>query len=53
MYSCVYTVVNDHGVVIHKAGYKKGKRHDYDIYKKNHPVTSKEVVNVFDLDISV
>ena len=30
--------------------YKKGRRrHDYDVYKKNHPVTPKEVVNVFDL----
>ena len=44
-----HLMVNNHGVVIHKAGYKKGKRHDYDIYKKNHPVTSKQVVNVFDL----
>jgi hypothetical protein len=26
-----HLMVNDHGVVIHKAGYKKGKRHDYDI----------------------
>ena len=29
--------------------HKKGRRHDYDIYKKNHPVTPKQVVNVFDL----
>ena len=28
---------------------KKGNRHDYDIYKKNHPVTPKQVVSVFDL----
>jgi hypothetical protein len=42
-------IVNDHGLVIHKAGYKKGRRHDYDIYKENHPVTPKQVVNVFDL----
>ena len=42
-------MVNDHGLVIHKAGYKKGRRHDYDIYKENHPVTPKQVVNVFDL----
>jgi hypothetical protein len=25
------------------------KRHDYDIYKENHPLTSKQVVNVVDL----
>ena len=43
-------MVNNHGLIIHKAGYKKGKRHDYDIYKENHPVaTPKQVVNVFDL----
>ena len=29
--------------------YKKGRRHDYDIYKENHPITLKWVVNVFDL----
>ena len=29
--------------------YKKGRRHDYDIYKENHPITPKKVVNVFDL----
>ncbi len=33
-----------------KQTYKKGKKHDYDVYKKNHPVTpSKQVVNVIDL----
>ena len=42
-------MVNNHGIIIHKLGYKKGKRHDYDIYKKNHPITPKQVVNVFDL----
>jgi hypothetical protein len=42
-------MVNDSGCIIHKVGYKKGHRHDYDIYKKNHPITPKQVVNVFDL----
>ena len=42
-------MVNNRGIIIHKLGYKKGKRHDYDIYKKDHPVTPKEVVNVIDL----
>lgn len=42
-------VVNKHGIIIHKSKHKKGRRHDYDIYKKNHPVTPKQVVNVFDL----
>ena len=41
-------MVNNQGVIIHKTGHKKGKRHDYDIYKKNHPVTPKHVVSVFD-----
>ena len=42
-------MVNNQGVIIHKTSHKKGKRHDYDIYKKNHPVTPKQVVSVFDL----
>ena len=42
-------MVNNCGIIIHKTKHKKGKRHDYDIYKKNHPATPKQVVNVFDL----
>ncbi len=42
-------MVNNHGIIIHKTDYKKGKQHDYAIYKKNHPVTPKQVVNVLDL----
>ena len=43
-------MVNNLGFIIHKANHhKKGKKHDYDFYKKNHPVTPKQVVNVFDL----
>ena len=42
-------MVNNQGLIIHKTNHKKGKRHDYDIYKKNHPVTPKQVVSVFDL----
>jgi hypothetical protein len=42
-------VVNNQGYIIHKANHKKGRRHDYDIYKKNHPVTPKQVLNVIDL----
>jgi hypothetical protein len=42
-------MVNNQGVIIHKTKHKKGKRHDYSIYKNNHPVTPKQVVNVFDL----
>ncbi len=42
-------VVNNQGYIVHKLGHKKGKRHDYDVYKRNHPVIPKEVVNVYDL----
>jgi DDE superfamily endonuclease len=42
-------MVNNHGIIIHKTDYQKGKQHDYDIYKKNHPVTPKQVVSVFNL----
>ena len=42
-------MVNNPGLIIHKTRYKKGRRHDYDIYKKDHPSTPKEVVNIFDL----
>ena len=41
---------NNYGSIIHIAGYKKGKRHIISlVYKKNHPVILKEVVNVFDV----
>jgi hypothetical protein len=35
---------------LHKIRHKKGRKHDYDIYKNNHPVTPKQVVNVIDLE---
>ncbi len=41
--------VNKDGYIIHKAIHKEGRRHDYDIYKNNHPMTPKQVVNVLDL----
>jgi hypothetical protein len=43
------TVNNHRGHILHKVGYKKGRKHDYDLYKKNHPVIPKQVVNVVDL----
>jgi hypothetical protein len=43
-------MVNNHrGYILHKIHHKKGRKHDYDIYKSNYPVTPKEVVNVVDL----
>ena len=41
--------VNNRGYILHKVGYKKGRKHDYDIYKNHHPITPKQVVNVIDL----
>ena len=41
-------MVNNQVIIIHKTGHNKGKRHDYDIYKKNHPAAPKQVVSVFD-----
>jgi hypothetical protein len=42
-------MVNNRGYILHKICYKKGRKHDYDIYKNHHPVTPKQVVNVIDL----
>ena len=42
-------MVNHRGFIIHKSAKKKGKRHDYDIYKENRPITPKQVVNIVDL----
>jgi hypothetical protein len=42
-------MVNNRSYILHKIGYKKGKMHDYDVYKKDHPVIPKEVVTVVDL----
>ena len=42
-------MVNNHEFIIHKTGNMKGRRHDYSIYKENHPLTPKQVVNVVDL----
>lgn len=41
--------VNNRGFIIHKLRYKKERIHRYDIYKNNHPVIPKKVVNVVDL----
>ena len=42
--------VNQKGLIIYKTKNKQiGKRHDYKIYKKNHPDIPKDIVNMFDL----
>ena len=43
--------VNNHGYILHKIGYKKGRKHDYDIYKKNHPVIPNQLLIWLILDI--
>jgi hypothetical protein len=42
-------MVNNRGFIIYKTSKKKGRRHDYNIYKENRPTTPKEILNVFDL----
>jgi hypothetical protein len=42
-------MVNNRGFIIHKVNHKKGRRHDYDIYKENCPLIPKQVINVVDL----
>jgi hypothetical protein len=42
-------MVNSEGLILHKTGHKSGRRHDYDVYKNNHPITPVQVENVFDL----
>ncbi len=41
--------VNNRGYILHKVGHKKGRKHDYGVYKTNHPVTPKQVLNVVNL----
>ena len=42
-------MVNNEGLILHKTGHKSGRKHDYDIYKHNRPITPVQVENVFDL----
>src|ERR671930_1642806 len=42
-------MVNSEGLILHKTEHKKGRKHDYDLYKNNHPITPIQVENVFDL----
>ncbi len=45
-------MVNNRSYILHKVTYKKGRKHDYDVYKNNknnHPIIPKQVVNVVDL----
>ena len=42
-------MVNSEGLILHKTEHKKGRKHDYDVYKNNHPITPLQVENVLDL----
>jgi len=42
-------MVNSEGLILHKTEHKKGRKHDYDIYKNKHPTTPPQVENVLDL----
>jgi len=42
-------MVNNRGYILDKVAHKEGRRHDYDAYKKDRPVVTKQVVNVVDL----
>ena len=42
-------MVNTGGLILHKTGHRNGRKHDYDIYKRNHPVTPSQVDNIVDL----
>ena len=42
-------MVNGEGTILHKTGHKRGRIHDYEIFKNNHPTTPPQVENVFDL----
>jgi hypothetical protein len=42
-------MVNTKDLILHKTEHRKGRKHDYDIYKHNHPVTPPQVENIFDL----
>jgi hypothetical protein len=42
-------IVNSEGTILHKTGHDRGRKHDYDVYKNNHPITPVQVENVFDL----
>ena len=42
-------MVNGEGLILHKTEHKKGRKHDYEIFKNNHPITPIQVENVLDL----
>ncbi len=43
-------MINKRGIILYKTKHKQlEKRHDYKVYKKNYPVTPKEMESILDL----
>ena len=42
-------MVNSEGTILHKTGHKRGRIHDYKIFKNNHPTIPLQVANLLDL----
>ena len=43
-------MVNAEGKILHKSNqHKKGRKHDYSVYKDEHPITPPQIKNYFDL----
>jgi hypothetical protein len=42
-------MVNTESLILHKTGCRSGRKHDYDVYKHNHPITPLQVDNIVDL----
>ena len=42
-------MVNKKGKILHKSKHKKGRQHDYSVYKDEHPITPTNVKNYYDL----
>jgi hypothetical protein len=42
-------MVNGNGLILHKTGHERGRKHDYAVYKDKHPKTPSQVENHFDL----
>lgn len=42
-------MVNSDGLILHKTGHERGRKHDYAIFKEKHPETPPQVENLFDL----
>jgi DDE superfamily endonuclease len=41
-------MVNTEGLILHETGCEGVRKHDYDIYKHNHPITPSQVENIVD-----